>query len=201
MQLSIQNNKTAFKANIRIIPNNSAYENIPMKAGHYIGMPWIIQKSVKILDEGFTDDMAICTAGYIQNGKIGILFHLNPGRKENTKKTISRAFANLIKKLKDGQDDRGNLSAFITGGKFDSDGSQRLHRLIKNILERNKIPFSSVWGHKGSVPLTDLFVSAVGQEYIVNANLRGGVSPRSIDDLKKVYNEVIIRPEDTLSFS
>jgi len=202
------NNQPSFKANIRVLGGLDDFAKLPLSLAKSVSAPWTVSESMKILDDGFTEDMVICTAGYIQNGKTGLLFHLSPLKKANTEEAVHKTFNDYIQKLKELKEGGENLGGFITGGKAESLDSNKLYQLIKNIFEKNKIQFSSIWGSKLALPstdlytpVTDLYVSAAKQEYVINANLRSGVFVNNAEDLKKVYEEVIIHPQDTLVFN
>lgn len=219
MKISSNNqnqNKLNFKANIEIVAAKAEFERLPLNflkdGGQYVGYPWTIYQSAKFLKEGFTDNASVCTEGFIQNGKNGFIFHLQPENSANSNATIARKFKDAADQLKN---QNGELSAFLTGGNPLYGESWKLYEFITKLLRDDfKIPFSSIWGHRKSEN-TDLYASALSQRYVVCANWerkplawqrelhKDYFEPeeiRSIKDLKKVYEDVIIDKNDIVIF-
>lgn len=216
-------NKITFKADIKVVSSLFRLkEQIPLEklraAGNTVNY-WGIYDA-KFLEEGYTSGATVCTEGYIQNGKAGFMFHLDPGNDSNTEDTIAETFAKIIHRLKKQNND---ISAFITGGHIYNKMSCDMYDLIKNVLEDLKVNFSSIWGYNKNgdkwtdYPFTDLFASAINQKYIINTNMdtlaevekmkhqpykfNPKYTIKNINDLKNTYEEIIIASKDTLIFN
>ncbi len=213
-------NSLTFGNNIKILTNWSNFEKLPLRELNALDKnvyKWDIKQG-KFLDEGYTLGMSICTAVKIENDVNGFLCHLQPKNKINTKRAIAKKFKEVIKTLKQGNKD---LTAFLTGDCINDKKSIEQYIFLKNLLTDYKVSYSSVWGFKsvqrgkGIPPQTDLFTSIPQHEHIINSNLntwtedytegpnRLNITPRiveNLNDLKEVYEEVIINPKDTLTF-
>lgn len=169
--------------------------NLLKKSKQYVGEPWDVYSSVKYLDEGFTDLMSICTAGFIQNGKSGFLFHLQPGNINNPREIVEKTLIDAISKLRNAND---NVTAFLTGGCSKYGADDELYFVIKDVLKAENTPFSAVWGQK-EWHWTDLFASAPEQKFVVSHN-RERLVVKNRKDIEKIYEDVFIHKGDEFIF-
>lgn len=194
-------NQPAFKANIYVLLRNK-FEELPLNRlktrRQYVGYPWLLPKAVKFLREGFTDRSGGCNIGFISNDELGFIFHLIPF--ENSNEDVANFFKSSIKVLRQGNK---HIKAFLTGGKTTVPESSYLHNAIKNVLKDLKMPFSSIWGIKQE-GYTNLLSSAPKKQHFINAQQTysgENITIHSMDDLAKIYEEIIIHPEDRVFFS
>lgn len=208
-------NKVPFTANFRIVNSGSEFGKLPLQelleSGKYIGYPWTV-KSSKILDEGFTDDASCCPSAYLQNKKMGLFLHLQPGNEENSEEKIAKTFTDAFQSLKA---QNNKIGLWLFGGDSTIKESCELHDFIIRLAKDLKLPITSVWGHKRHL-WTDAFVSAKEQKCVLNTNMdsldenyQKAVNKnyqfksrkiQNISDLKKTYEEVILAKNNTLSF-
>jgi len=193
-------NNQAFGAKIWVTQSQN-FNKLPLqilrRTNQYVGEPWDVYTSVKSLDEGYTDVMSVCTAGFIQNGTNAFLFHLQPENRHNhnSKAVVEKTLIYAISKLRGNND---NVTAFLTGGASQDESSEGLYFVIKDVLKNENIPFSSVWGHK-ELHWTDLFASAKSQKIVVNHN-RDRQIVKNRQDIEKIYEDIFIHKGDEFVF-
>ena len=198
------NYKPNFGQKIIVTSSLDASHNLPLcklRKEHKEVTSWQVENG-KFLDEGFTTAMSVCNGVFLSNHKKGFLAHMIPNG--NSEENIAKYLINAIEKLKKGKTD---LTALIVGGSANSESSREKFEVIKDVLNKEKIQYSTAWGSKkkhGYSGLgTNVYASAKDDLSVIHAyNFRGdkAIKMGNITDLKNFYEDVYISPKDHLDF-
>jgi len=202
--------RPCFKA--KILFSTSAYERslkeIATEANQYVGIgvdkyvgyPWSIKDS-KMLKKGYSDAAYICTMGFIKpkGSDEGYLFHCIPFsslNKLNPFEKIKEVLTPVIsefKKLKVG------VEGILVGARFGDENSMEQAKSFMKFFDENGISYSAFLGQTNySRCKTNMFVSAPVDKYIITP--KNSYEILDLEKIKKYFDIVKIRPEDTVKF-
>lgn len=180
---------------IKIVSKMDDFIRLPLDDSIFV-REHTLPYSAKYGKQLYTGRMSPCHGvALIGNGEEAFLTHIFPYERQNPKEVIARVLDDAVQRLRKGQSE---VTALITGGNPRFEASTPSRNFLKELLEKMKVPFSSVSGNKAYEVRTDMFVSAPERQFVINTN---SDPIRSIVGLKDAYDEVIIHPKSSLTFS
>lgn len=186
---------TNFKS--KIIVSKNCFNSKPLlelkQQGKYVGFPWTMEQAKFFNEEGYTDNVGVCTAGILKQkgGDKFFLFHLIPScdweEVEKGLKGVCEAFK------KTGKD----IESFLIGGWIYKDMGMEEGINIVNLFQNLGVKTTALFGQKnfgGSA----LHYSLPKDEATIIFNDCNTVT--DVNELKKPFSKIILGDCDSFEF-